>query len=133
MMKTSPAGPKRPSKSSRAGYDVPFHLSRKESAHVGSQSQARGPRVPEAEVVPCRLIFSTGCRPPLPPSGLLPGPRPIVLGKEEPADGGGKDSGQPAASGSLFEEWMRHWIAGRPDAPRPDGTATKNGSSGARP
>ncbi len=72
--------------------------------------------------------------PPAPSAvGLLPGPRAIVLGKEEPADGGGKGSGQPAASGSLFEEWMRHWIVGRPDAPRPDGTATKNGSSGDRP
>ncbi len=42
MMKTSPAGPKRPSKSSRAGYDVPFHLSRKESAHVGVNPKRGG-------------------------------------------------------------------------------------------
>ncbi len=70
--------------------------------------------------------------PPAPSAiGLLPVPRPVVPGKEEPADGG-KD-GQPATSRSLFEEWMRHWIAGRPDTPPPDGTAAKNGSRGIRP
>ncbi len=72
--------------------------------------------------------------PPAPSAlGLLPGPRPVTPDKEEPADGGGKDSGQPAATHSLFEEWMRHWIVGRPDATPPDGPAAKNGSSGARP
>jgi len=71
--------------------------------------------------------------PPAPSAlGLLPEPRPDVQSKEEPVGGGGKDSGRPAISGSLFEEWMRHWNAGRPDAPSQDGTA-KNGSSGARP
>ncbi len=42
MMKTSQAGPKRPSKSSRPECDVQFHPSRKESAHVGVSPKRGG-------------------------------------------------------------------------------------------
>jgi len=72
--------------------------------------------------------------PPAPPArGLLPERLAPVHGEEDPAPGVGRDHQPPGSSPSVFDEWMRHWVTGRQDAPRPAGDGVRGGQKGNHP
>lgn len=69
--------------------------------------------------------------PPTPPArGQLPECIARPLDEKDPSPDGGKDQNPPGLSPSVFEEWMRHWVTGRQDAPRPVEFEIRGGRKG---